>query len=321
MEATKRPSVPGFFFRGVVTLLPVILTLVVFGLLFQMVNRYVTGPINAVIYWSLERNSVGWKALDSLGIDPLSNKYFDPSLLPFEVQNLAQTSPEGFNAPRFKDAVSVYRHEHLGFFRDLDALAIRAGRLRDDVSSRVHPLIGVVLSLLLVLWLGWLVGGYVGRRFVMHLDRTMTLIPVVKSVYPYSKQLVEFFFAKKKLEFDTVVAIPYPSEGLWAIAFVTNGSMRTLQRETGRELICVFLPTSPMPMTGYTMFVDASRVIQLPITVDEAIRTVMTGGVLIPTAERLPGAPAAPAESAGALTIEPSDGPGDDDPGAQQERA
>jgi uncharacterized membrane protein len=187
-------GVASFFLRGVVTLLPVVLTLVVFGLLFQMVNRYVTAPLNAVIYWSLERNALGWQALELLGVDPLSSDYLDPELLPLDLQTLARTSPAGFNDPRFQDALSLQRHEHLGLLRDLDDLAIRSERLRADVKGRVHPLIGVVLSLLLVLWLGWLVGGFVGRRIVAHLDRTMLLIPVVKSVYPYSKQLVEFFF-------------------------------------------------------------------------------------------------------------------------------
>ena len=81
----KKPDGPAaFFFRGVVTLLPVVLTLVIFGLLFQMVDRYVTGPINSTIYWSLERNALGWKALDVIGLDPLSEEYLDMAALPPE---------------------------------------------------------------------------------------------------------------------------------------------------------------------------------------------------------------------------------------------
>ena len=65
------------------------------------------------------------------------------------------------------------------------------------------------------------------------------------------------------------------------------GSLITLDRETHKELVCVFLPTSPMPMTGYTMFVDVERVIPLPIPIDEAVRIVMTGGVLLPPQEKV----------------------------------
>jgi uncharacterized membrane protein len=263
----------------------VVLTLVVFGLLFQMVTRYVTGPINAVIYWSLERNAAGWQALDWIGIDPLASDYLATNLLPVDLQSLASTSPGGFNDLRFQEALALHRHDHLGLLRDPDDLAIQAERLRDDVRAHVPPIIGVLLSLLLVLWLGWLVGGFVGRRFMQHVDRTMTLIPIVKSVYPHSKQLVEFFFEKKKLAFDTVVAVPYPSEGFWAVAFVTNGSLRSLDAATGKELLAVFLPSSPMPMTGWTVFVDSKRVVPLPLTVDEAVRIIMTGGVLLPPQE------------------------------------
>lgn len=285
----KKPApkgIGGFFLRGLITVLPVVLTLVVFGLLFQMVDRYVTGPINATIYWSIEGNGLGWKLLERFGIDPLDSEYLDPELLPLELQTLARR-PEGFAGPEFLDRLSVHRNEHLSFLRDLEDLAISRAKLRADVTGHIHPLIGVVLSLLLVLWLGWLVGGFVGRRIVTKLDEGMQMIPVVKSVYPYSKQLVEFFFAEKQIEFDTVVAVPYPSPGIWSIAFVTSSSMKTLREETGKELISAFVPSSPMPMTGYTIFIEADRAIPLPITIDEALRITMTGGVLIPPAEKV----------------------------------
>jgi uncharacterized membrane protein len=109
----------------------------------------------------------------------------------------------------------------------------------------------------------------------------------VKSVYPYSKQLVEFFFAEKQIEFDTVVAIPYPSPGIWSIAFITSSSLKTLREETGKELVSAFVPSSPMPMTGYTVFIEPDRIIPLPISIDEALRITMTGGVLIPPNEKV----------------------------------
>ena len=135
----KKPppkGVGGFFLRGVITVLPVILTFVVFGLLFQMVNRYVTGPINSTIYWSIEGNGLGWKLLDRFGIDPLQAEYLDPELLPLELQTLARR-PEGFAGPEFLDRLSVHRNRNLGFFRDLDDLAIRRERLRQDVTAHI----------------------------------------------------------------------------------------------------------------------------------------------------------------------------------------
>lgn len=273
----------GFFLRGLIALLPAVLTLVVFGLAFQMGDRYVTGPINRTIYWCLEHNPLGWKALDRLGIDPLDVEFLDESLLPSDLRELIKT--RSLSDAFVLSEIERHREPHLGVLRDLEELAVDEDRLRADVAELVPPVYGIGLSILLIIWMGWLVGGFVGRKLVQRLDRTMHMIPVVRSVYPYSKQLVEFFFAEKRIDFDTVVAVPYPSPGLWSLAFVTSSGLRTLHEETGKELITVFIPSSPMPMTGYTIFLEEERTIPLSISVDEALRITMTGGVLIPPDE------------------------------------
>ena len=281
----QKRGLVAFFLRGLITLAPVLLTLVVFGLAYQMVDRYITGPINTAIYWSLEHNSLGWKALDRLGIDPLSIEYLDTSKLSADLQEEASAVNQRYSQESFQVALSLHRAEHDSFFKDFDALCIREERLRNDVGAVVHPVIGVLLSLLLVLWLGWLVGGFVGRRIVNGLDQAMHMIPVVKSVYPYSKQVVEFFFAEKEIEFDTVVCVQYPRHGLWSLGFVTGSSLHTLREESGERLVSIFIPSSPMPMTGYTIFAPIDDLIPVPISVDEALRVTMTGGVLVPPHE------------------------------------
>ena len=285
----SRPRVARFFLRGLITLLPMVLTLVVFGLLYQMVTTYVTTPINRGIYWTLERNGLGWKALDTLGIDPFDPVYLDTAVLPVDLENLARSSEGGYSDPTFSAALETYRDERVSFFRDFEELCIRPSALRRDVAAHIHPVVGVLVSLLLVIWLGWVVGGFLGRRLVTRMDQAFQAIPLVRTVYPYSKQLVEFFFAEKKLEFDTVVVIPYPSPHLWSIAFVTSRAPRTVQAHVKSEMVSCFVPSSPMPMTGYTIFVDAKDIVPLKITVDEALRVTMSGGVLIPPQEKVEG--------------------------------
>ena len=279
----KKPSrILRFFLRGLITLLPIVLTLVIFGLLLQMVRTYVTGPINSGIYWSLERNAIGWSALRAMGVDPYHEDFLDASLLPLSLRALSNVDD-----PRFDEALAEHRAKNESFFlRDFEDLGIRRKALDDAVRARVHPVVGLVLSFLLVVWLGWLVGGFVGRRVVHRLDRALHVIPVVRTVYPYSKQIVEFFFAEKKIDFETVVAIPYPSPHLWSVAFVTSTAPKTIREHTGKDLVSCFVPSSPLPLTGYTIFVEASRIIPLPITVDEALRITMSGGVLIPPQEQ-----------------------------------
>jgi len=283
--ARPRRGLGRFFLRGLVTVLPVILTLIVFGLLFQFVKQYVTAPINSAIYWSLEHNSLGWRGLRAMGIEPYDREYLAEDSLPPYLRDLARA--QGAGSPEFTEALARHRDETYGFFIDLEELGINGDRLRSHVKGVVHPVVGVLVSVLLVLWLGWVAGAFVGRKIVARLDRALHVIPVVKSVYPYTKQLVEFFFAERKFDFDTVVAVPYPSEGLWSVGFVTSSALRTLRRETGQRLVSVFVPSSPMPMTGYTVFLEAERLIPIPISVDEALRITMTGGVLIPPAERV----------------------------------
>jgi len=281
---SRRSSLGRFFVRGLIVLAPAILTIVVFGLLFQIVGRYVTGPINSAIYWSLESNDLGWRVLRRVGIDPYDERYLDPSRLPARFEKYASS---GYSGAAFEAEVATHRAENESFFHDADKLGVHAERLRDSVQKVVPPYLGVVLSFLLVLWLGYLMGGFVGRQFVLRIDQAMHKIPVVNAVYPYSKQLVEFFFAEKQLEFDTVVCVPYPHDGIWSLGFITSSGMKTAREATGRDLVTVFVPSSPMPMTGYTVFIPAEKVIPMPISVDEALRVTMSGGVLVPPREKI----------------------------------
>jgi len=147
-------------------------------------------------------------------------------------------------------------------------------------------LLATVLGLTLVVLLGFGTRNFLGKRLVSLLEWFVTRTPVVKSVYPHAKQLVEFFFSDKKpLEFDSVCAIEYPRERCWSIAFVTGAGLQTLQDKTGKRMVTVYVPSSPAPMTGYTMFLAADEVVRLDISVEDAMKLVISGGVLMPLAE------------------------------------
>lgn len=280
---SKRSRAALFFLRGLVTLLPVVLTVFVIVTVVNFVSTYVTGPINRTIYWSLESNGAGWSVLSWMGVDPYAKEFFHPDSLELELREMRER--DGYDDPAFQAALANFREDEETFLRDLPTLAIDSEKLRSKLKGKVPPVVGLGLSLVLVLWLGWIVGGFFGRRIVGNFDKVLNAIPVVRSVYPYAKQLVEFFLSENELEFDTVVAVPYPSKGLWSIGFVTNKALKTAREVTGQDLVAIFVPSSPMPMTGYTIFVDISRLIPLPISVDEALRVTVSGGVLLPPHE------------------------------------
>jgi uncharacterized membrane protein len=285
MPQTRRQR-RGFFLRGLVVLLPAVLTIFVFTTSWNFVERNVTGPINGAIYGFLEGNGLGWTVLEGMEISPYAREYLDVDALPPElVDNITQLG--GFGHDTFRVALAAWRDEHEGFFRDLDALAINREKLRTAVVAEVHPAVGIVLSGLLVLTLGYFASGFLGRGAIAAVDRAMHKIPLVRRVYPYTKQLVEFFLAENELEFDTVVAAPYPSDDVWALGFITGAGLKSLHEALGGQFVSVFIPTSPMPMTGFTVFIELSRLVPLDITVDEALRITVSAGVLVPHAQRV----------------------------------
>ena len=284
-KASKKKK--NFFVRGLVVLLPAVLTIFVFATVVQFVNTYLTKPINEAILTVLDGNSLGWQALAMMDVDPRAQQFVDFDALPIDLQadigqgrrlgelgsQAAQAAIEDFRAPRYR------------LIRDLEELAIDREKLRS--ATPVPRWIGILLAAIIVLFLGYLASGFLGRGLIASFDKALTRIPLVRSVYPYTKQLVDFFLSDNELEFDTVVAAPYPSEGLWASGFVTGGGLKTIHSELGGNLLSVFIPTSPMPMTGFTVFIEAERLIPLDITVDEALRVTVSAGVLVPESEQV----------------------------------
>lgn len=285
-KAPRFPKPPrSFFLRGIITILPAVLTLFLLVTVVQFAQNYVTTPINSTIYWLLEGNALGWQVLDAVEIDPLDEGFLDPEALPPDLREALDEHK--LDSDEFRSALLFYREPNLDLFRDLHELAINPYKLRREVKAVVHPMVGVLVSLLLILTLGYFASGFLGRRAIASVDRAMQNLPIIRSVYPYAKQLVEFFAAEKSFDFDTVVAAPYPSEGVWAIAFVTSSGLRTIHEELGDRYVSVFVPTSPMPATGFTVFIREDRLIPLPLSVDEALRITVSAGVLIPSSEKV----------------------------------
>lgn len=293
MNAVRRPGrrkrnrLQAFFVRGLITVLPVLFTVFILVAAFRFVDGYVTGPVNSVIYWGLEKNGAGWQALEWLGIDPHAETFLADKF-PRRLQERLASRNLTSDDPEYFELIEEWRREEEHFIKDFDDLAIDGEALHNAVALRIPPLVGLVVSVLLVLTLGSLAGGFLGRSILQRGERFFAKIPLVRSIYPYTKQLVDFFLAERAFDFDTVVAVPYPRRGLFSMGFVTSSALKTLREHTGDNLISMFIPSSPMPMTGYTIFVPVEDVVPLPITVDEALRTIVSGGVLIPPHEVVP---------------------------------
>jgi len=156
-------------------------------------------------------------------------------------------------------------------------------------SWAVMDLIGLVIAIVLIYIVGWLVGSFIGRRLYHSGEELIHRVPLIRSIYPSIKQVTDFFVGSKeeKSQFSAVVAVEYPRKGLWSVGLVTGETMINIQERAGQPCLTVFIPSSPTPFTGYVITVPRADTIDLPITIEEAIKFAVSGGVLIPPNQQI----------------------------------
>ena len=155
------------------------------------------------------------------------------------------------------------------------------------------PVLGVLLALLVIYVVGLAVGNLLGRGIYSLTERLVLRVPIVRQIYPAVKQVTDLFLAEKDAEGEggaagqfsgsKVVAVRYRDGEVWNIGLVTGGGMRALDTEAGRS-VSVFVPSSPTAFSGYVVIVPRESVRELPLTVDEAMRLLVSGGVVAPDA-------------------------------------
>ncbi|HWB18672.1 MAG TPA: DUF502 domain-containing protein [Phycisphaerales bacterium] len=246
-----------FFLRGLVILLPSVLTLWIVVKAYQFVDGAIAQPINEGIKLAVER------AAPAI---PFIRHEFDPSdkAIDNEISAVAIT---GGVVPD----------------RDVVRAALRSKNIREWWAKTWYMnLVGLVVAIIGVYTAGRLLGGFLGRHFYTRVERLITTIPVVKQVYPYVKQVVDFLFSDEKpMKFNRVVTVEYPRKGIWSIGFLTGKGLASIERGKN-AMVTVFIPSSPTPFTGYTITVPADEALELPLSVEEALRFVVSGGVLSP---------------------------------------
>ncbi len=146
--------------------------------------------------------------------------------------------------------------------------------------------IGLILAFVVIYVFGRFVASILGRSAWRMIERAFFRAPVIKQIYPHLKQVVDFLLSDRKLAFSRVVAVEYPRKGLWSLGLVTAPGMRTLHQSVGGDLLTVFIPSSPTPVTGYTITVNRNEVIDLPLSIDDALRFTVSGGVVMPISQQ-----------------------------------
>ncbi|MEJ2274103.1 MAG: DUF502 domain-containing protein [Woeseiaceae bacterium] len=145
------------------------------------------------------------------------------------------------------------------------------------------PGLGIILTFLVLLLTGMLAANFVGRYIVGGWEALLDRIPIVRSIYSGAKNFAEIVFSDSEHSFKRVLLIEYPRKGLYSLAFQTSSSLGEVQGRTGEEVVCCFVPTTPNPTSGFIIIVPSKDVTVLDMEVDEALKMIISLGVVVPT--------------------------------------
>jgi uncharacterized membrane protein len=140
-------------------------------------------------------------------------------------------------------------------------------------------LFSVLLTFFLLYLIGLFAANIFGRRLINVFDAFIERVPIVKTIYRATKQILASFAGDQTQSFQRVAIIPFPQEKMRCVGFITNVFTDSV---TGEELCTVFIPTTPNPTTGYLQILRRGDITELDWSVEEAIRTIMSGGILKP---------------------------------------
>ncbi len=144
---------------------------------------------------------------------------------------------------------------------------------------------GFLVVIAVIFLAGLIAQNVIGRRLVQFMESLVTKIPFVSKVYLTVQQIRDAFIGREHALFQSVAVIEYPRAGLYTICFVTSTAKGEVQHKTEKHVVCVFVPTTPNPTSGFLLFVPQEDLIPLSMTVEEAMKLVISGGALVPKYE------------------------------------
>jgi uncharacterized membrane protein len=322
--AAGKPMTPTrFFLRGLAICLPPILTIVILIWLAGAVNYYIISPTSSVVRYGFAQfieNSVPtskmvqWEKLPPL--EYCRNNYritpeFRRELQAMLERQIAETDasqtpllgievewvmrdPEKIYVPFGSRAVPYVDYYEVASNLPAGEMPPTAtGLYMELVTTRYFKsvfhlsAVAVVIAIVLLYFIGRIVTVKLGQWFVHKFESgVLARVPLVSNVYSSVKQVTDFIFSERSITYNQVVAVEYPRRGVWSIGFVTSSGMREIVDHIGEPMVSLLMPTSPMPMTGFTITVPRKDIIELNLTVDQAFQFCLSCGVLVPSHQK-----------------------------------
>lgn len=183
--------------------------------------------------------------------------------------------------------LTVYVVWQLFFWIDglLNEYVTRAVFRSLDLSPPIEsiPGLGLLALVLLILLVGFIARNYFGRQLINLGEQILQRIPVVKQIYTAFQQISQAFLSDKSEVFKRVALFEYPRKGIYCIGFITQDTRGVVQNAIGdKDVYSVFLPTTPNPTSGFLLFIPKEDVKLLDISVEEALKLVISGGAIVP---------------------------------------
>lgn len=255
--------------RGLGVVMPPLLTIVIFLWVGRTVQDYVLTPVSDGVRNTIASAMARGVPEDLSGPRPtVDDKTYmrlpSGSYVPVNVYNVVNANPGDDRVVQTT----------VGFYR-------RYVEVRFLQPWIIIPLTLFVFILVLYL-LGKFLAAGIGRVFWNLFEQGIIRLPLVRNVYSSVKQVTDFVFTESEIQYTRVVAVEYPRKGIWSIAFVTSEGMLDIRDTAGEPVLTLLMPSSPMPVTGWTITVRKSEVIDLDMTIDQAFQFIVSCGVVVP---------------------------------------
>ena len=261
--------------RGLGVLLPPLLTIVIFVWIGNTVANYLLVPLETGA-----RHALVYSTADIRNGEDVDLSKVKDNQLTFDGETFQQVE-EGTFIPQ-----SVYATVNKKFpGKEMPATA-------NDVYSEyvsvtylkrwvVVPIF-LLFFILTLYMLGKFLAAGVGKFFFGQFERIIHRIPLIRNVYSSVKQITDFLFSEREIEYTRVIAVEYPRKGIWTMGMVTGESLLDIRSAANEPVLSILVPTSPMPFTGFTVTVKKSETLDLDITIDQAFQFIVSCGVVVP---------------------------------------
>jgi len=262
--------------RGLGVLLPPLLTIVIFVWIGNTVTNFLLGPMEA--------------GARKILVAHYQNRILPADSIPKEQLTDGRAELDGVLYQQTVNGRFVPAEDYYYLEQALEPLLVPENANEfyqvfvDRKFLQPHVVIPLFLCVfLLVLYLlGRFLAAGVGRFFLMQIERIINRLPLIRHVYSSVKQVTDFLFSEREIEYTRVVAVEYPRKGIWSIALVTGESLLDIRSAANEPVLSLLVPTSPIPVSGYTITVKKSETIDLNITIDQAFQFIVSCGVVVP---------------------------------------